>query len=594
MSFDQNKNYYKIMEVEAHADQSEIKKSYRILARKFHPDISTEEDAEQRFKEINEAYDILRNINKRFIYDSANFKSSVSQSWFLTKKNAFINNITKPKISTNKLNKDNIMQSKIPLLLMGIFVLILSAITIVFLFTIEQVGQGHKQVQTAILQGDKIAIETLENADIETQKQILKDENISQIIVNTYLQDTDKSVFSKLENYDSTVENIILTDAYPILMAHYKPKIQTNIEHDNFAEAISLLELLKNKYPKSQDLDSLYTEIKTKKHQRLAFLTEQYSECLEQTLEPLLNRINCVATARQKIIQIGTSLPTDDLNLQAMYMEGIKYSFIEKDYQQVENFLTEWENTLPNPSEERQQLQSNLSLYKQRKDITTDLSGYDKQKIITRLGQLITSKELQSELFSIPKIQDNLLKFHIDEALELVLLRENVGVNNKTIILLEQLLNLARNTKHYQTDSVSVPWYSKQKPVKSTTKPEIASLLQQCQNHFKSNRLTTGGSGNALSCYRKVLKQDSANLDAKAGLSAIAKRYKLWIENALRKNKLKKARTYFIGLEKVNPNSEMVTNLKKRLTKAVSKNKVQKVKPKKIPKTPKVSKVIKK
>ncbi|MDM8564815.1 DnaJ domain-containing protein [Candidatus Halobeggiatoa sp. HSG11] len=586
MSSNQVKNYYEIMEVEPHAEQSEIKKSYHRLAHKFHPDISTEENAEQKFQEINEAYEVLKNPHRRFIHDSATFKSSVSQSWFSAKKNTFIHNVNKHKIkiSANKLNRDSIMQSKIPLLLMGIFVLILSAITIVFLFTIEQVGQGHKQIQTAILEGDKTAIATFENTDIETQKQIIADKNVSQAVVNIYLQDPDKSIFYQLETYDNIVENIILTDTYPTLIAYYKPQIQTAVKQNNFNEAISLLETFKKKYPESQELDDLYAEIQNKKQQRLAVLTKQYTNCLEQTAEPLLNRINCVALARQKIIKIGTSLPTDDLNLQAMYIEGIKYSFIEKDYQQAEKLLSEWKNALPNPSEEREQLQHNLSLYKQRKNITTDLSGYDKEKIITRLGQLITAKELQLELFSISEVQDNLLRYHIDEALELVLLKENVAINTKTIVLLEQLLNVARNSKRYQSNKVSAPWYSSNKEPTSVkkTKPGIANLLQQCRKHFESKRLTTGNSGNALSCYRKILKQDSGNLDAIAGLNAIAKRYKLWAENALQQNKLKKVKSHIAGLAKVNPNSKTIASLKKRLNKAIAKKEYEskKIQPK--------------
>ena len=63
------KDYYKIMSVDKTASQYEIKKSYRKLARKFHPDVSKEKDAESRFKEINEAYEVLRDKEKRTAYD---------------------------------------------------------------------------------------------------------------------------------------------------------------------------------------------------------------------------------------------------------------------------------------------------------------------------------------------------------------------------------------------------------------------------------------------------------------------------------------------------------------------------------------------
>ena len=63
------KDYYKIMALERGASQDEIKRAYRKLARKFHPDVSTEPDAEKRFKDLAEAYAVLRDPEKRAAYD---------------------------------------------------------------------------------------------------------------------------------------------------------------------------------------------------------------------------------------------------------------------------------------------------------------------------------------------------------------------------------------------------------------------------------------------------------------------------------------------------------------------------------------------
>ena len=63
------KDYYKIMEVARDATQDEIKRSYRKLARKYHPDVSKEADAEARFKELGEAYEVLKDAEKRAAYD---------------------------------------------------------------------------------------------------------------------------------------------------------------------------------------------------------------------------------------------------------------------------------------------------------------------------------------------------------------------------------------------------------------------------------------------------------------------------------------------------------------------------------------------
>jgi curved DNA-binding protein len=71
------KDYYKILGVERDAPQDVIKKSYRKLARKYHPDVSKVANAEARFKEVNEAYEVLGDAEKRASYDQlgANWKN---------------------------------------------------------------------------------------------------------------------------------------------------------------------------------------------------------------------------------------------------------------------------------------------------------------------------------------------------------------------------------------------------------------------------------------------------------------------------------------------------------------------------------------
>ncbi len=71
------KDYYEIMGVARDASQDDIKRAYRKLARKFHPDVSKEPDAETRFKELGEAYEVLKDPEKRAAYDQlgANWKA---------------------------------------------------------------------------------------------------------------------------------------------------------------------------------------------------------------------------------------------------------------------------------------------------------------------------------------------------------------------------------------------------------------------------------------------------------------------------------------------------------------------------------------
>ena len=62
-------NYYGVLGVSKDASQDEVKQAYRKLARKYHPDVSQEPDAEEKFKELNAAYEVLSDPQKRSMYD---------------------------------------------------------------------------------------------------------------------------------------------------------------------------------------------------------------------------------------------------------------------------------------------------------------------------------------------------------------------------------------------------------------------------------------------------------------------------------------------------------------------------------------------
>jgi curved DNA-binding protein len=65
----QYRDYYEILGLTRAADADEIKRAYRKLARKYHPDVSKEKNAEDKFKEVQEAYEVLRDAEKRAAYD---------------------------------------------------------------------------------------------------------------------------------------------------------------------------------------------------------------------------------------------------------------------------------------------------------------------------------------------------------------------------------------------------------------------------------------------------------------------------------------------------------------------------------------------
>lgn len=73
MANENKRDYYEVLGVEKNAAEAEIKKAYRKLAAKYHPDVNHEAGAEEKFKEINEAYEVLSDADKKARYDQFGF-----------------------------------------------------------------------------------------------------------------------------------------------------------------------------------------------------------------------------------------------------------------------------------------------------------------------------------------------------------------------------------------------------------------------------------------------------------------------------------------------------------------------------------------
>ncbi len=69
----EKRDYYEVLEIDKSASEDDIKKAYRRLAKKYHPDINKEPGAEEKFKEINEAYEVLSDPQKKATYDQFGF-----------------------------------------------------------------------------------------------------------------------------------------------------------------------------------------------------------------------------------------------------------------------------------------------------------------------------------------------------------------------------------------------------------------------------------------------------------------------------------------------------------------------------------------
>jgi molecular chaperone DnaJ len=77
----EKRDYYDVLGVEKNADDAAIKRAYRQLAKKYHPDVSTESDAEAKFKEVQEAYEVLSDSQKRAQYDRFGHQANNGQGF---------------------------------------------------------------------------------------------------------------------------------------------------------------------------------------------------------------------------------------------------------------------------------------------------------------------------------------------------------------------------------------------------------------------------------------------------------------------------------------------------------------------------------
>ena len=77
----EKRDYYEVLGINKNATDEEIKKAYRTLAKKYHPDTSTEPNAQEKFKEVQEAYETLKDPQKRSMYDQFGFQDQNQQGF---------------------------------------------------------------------------------------------------------------------------------------------------------------------------------------------------------------------------------------------------------------------------------------------------------------------------------------------------------------------------------------------------------------------------------------------------------------------------------------------------------------------------------
>ncbi len=522
--------YYKILGVKSNASQDEIKRAYHKLAYKYHPDVSNEPNSEQKFQQINEAYKVLKN-------------------------------------KANSKNKS----SRLPIVIGMMLVAIAAAVGF------NQYSSNYREIQTGILKGDSNAVQSLEQADIKLAEKIIAGTDVKPALVDFYLKTP--PVWSKLDSYHNSIRAEILKDekVYRRLRDYYYQQIDDAVSKDKFKDALRFLGMLKKEYPKASELFYKNQQIQEKKQQRLADLTQKYMDCLYKTWVPLLERTHCMAAARNEIEVVGIEheLPTDS-NLPRMYSKEVRLALKDKNYDHAEELLLDWEKLLPVKSEQRNAFKQMLFLRQERDTIIADLSGDDQMQIAKRLYQLSVDPILQQELFKIPKVKNNLLKYNFNEIVTIIAsnhgsLASDYENKLKGILTLPKEEPVAPppiaeipTAPIIPTPIAPIPTASESEKSSINDNTQVTKLLNECEKLFNKKYLTTGRK-TALSCYRNVLQIDPNNSQALHGIKNIENKYYSWANSALRRKQFSRVKSYIVALQKVNPNSWQLAELKRDL-----------------------------
>src|SRR5690606_22546252 len=109
-------NYYIVLEIPNFSDETVIKKAYRTLSKKYHPDINKDPFATSYFLKVNEAYDFLMDVNKRMLLHQYLFAVANHNQENLQKNRQYSPPVTKPLIHVFQVNKKHFAVNDLVLL----------------------------------------------------------------------------------------------------------------------------------------------------------------------------------------------------------------------------------------------------------------------------------------------------------------------------------------------------------------------------------------------------------------------------------------------------------------------------------------------
>lgn len=573
------KDYYITLGIVATATPEDIKHAYRRLAQKYHPDVNQSSDAEELFKEICAAYDVLKDPEKRAVYDAKREMLlpkkmnwlQLGLHWIHTKKselqqnialfyaknkagnqaNAFraknyrgVNTRTHYQSTTDTINFFSDFYSNYKLFIGLFFVIIIGIAIVIFLTSFIQEFRLHaqqQQITEAILNNETSAIVELEQTDSAQLFALLQDETLKTTLLQFYLQQIGEKTIEKLSQLDEKMQVSVFHDSLSenLLVDYYLKQIQLAVDQDDFIHASKLLKTAQHYYPTTDQFIDKQAEIEFQREQQLVSLTKHYVNCLQVAIQP----DDCFTTQSHFDLQLLALYDVDLVN--QVYTENVEYALARQDNSTAAQLMSDWEQILPKSIKQRDDLKTFLT--PERVKVST--INQEIIFFITQFKQQPTAWLQQIKTIKIPTSLIELLTtqpHHFER------------VADVSSMIAEKLPPTQENPK---TEEI----ITTEDLVTNQTTDEINTLLTTCQSHLDANRLTTGKPGTAVECYRSVLAKDGHNVTAQVGLQKIEQTYRTWLETALFKNNVEDAKTYLDRLRTVNAHAANLDQLQQRV-----------------------------
>jgi hypothetical protein len=539
------KDYYKIMEITPQATEEEIRQSFRRLARKYHPDVSDEADATDRFKEIREAYEILKDPQKRESYDNSKVViKPYSLPWFRTKKESWDRYRARNKATQNARDRANMSEegnSYFPIVL-SFFVLIgLVASVGYFLF-----WPNYNPLPK--LPNDVVV------ASNEAEKSL----------IGFFIDRPDTDLIQKLSEFNRLSKDNVFEHEHvkKALITHYNNEIDKALQAEDFDKAIQSFNAIKNQYPNSDSLSNKYNVIKTQFNKKRVALDKAFEECVYQVQILQLEEAPCAGDVWQSVkkINLKAELP-NATRLNSVYEKAMEYALSQENYVQAEQLLEDWRKLIPERLPQRGILSNTLKY----KKLVFDLSHAEGMKMTEMLNQFEKLEEsIRVKILQVPEVQQNIFHYH-EKGIGALSEAQNVVTDGKMPIMDNTEISLSGETVASGQSVISEQAAisgQESSPLPQGSTEKVALLLTECPTHYEARRLTAG-ERTVLGCYREVLAIDPENALAKQGLKDLENRFISWTENAIRnKSSREKIDGYIRSLGRVNPQSTALTQLK--------------------------------